>query len=283
MYEKYKPLRNMVRQFALEDSLQTIWFYMQHILANKPLPPQLQPFDKNGPLDLKRLMQPWKLSILAREMILHAGTAGGRSLGKWNDMAMVLNKISATGESFIPSLEDADALYLELHRIGHQQFPWQNKTTIAHLMRYMMIYQHGDLQGIFERCIGVSHSDFFYLGFAVAGGFERGVQLNTNTDYSVVSVNTDARDHFFRRMVSGIECLRQETIKAQQYGPSWEYTFNPLQARPFVALDPKFPNRVYCPIPAFAMGRITDGIFYDIASAAGFDHAFGDAFQVYVG
>src|SRR5690606_881047 len=130
---------------------------------NKPLPSRLQPFGKNGPLDLKRLMQPWQLSILAREIILHASTAGVRSLATWNDMAMVLNKISATGESFIPSLEEENELYLELHRIGHQQFPWQNKTTIAYLMRYMMIYQHGDLQGIFERSIGVSHNDFFFL------------------------------------------------------------------------------------------------------------------------
>lgn len=283
MYDNYKPLRNMVRQFALEDSLQTIWFYVQHVHANKPLPRHLQPIGNGRPLDLKRLMYPWQLSTLIREMILHAGSSGSRSLRNWNDMALVLNKISATGESFTPSLEEADELYLELHRIGHQQLPWQNKTTIAHLMRYMLIYQHGALQSTFERSIGVSHNDFFFLGFAVAGGFERTPRLDTDTDYSVVGIDNNARDVFFRRMVSGIAKLRQETMKVQQYGPSWEYTFNPLQARPLVALDPNFPNRVYCPIPAFAMGRITDGIFYDIASAPGFDHAFGDAFQAYVG
>ncbi|CAM5378222.1 hypothetical protein [Eoetvoesiella caeni] len=198
-------------------------------------------------------------------------------------MAIVLNAISAIDDAFVPSLEDSKDLYLELHRIGHQQFPWQNKTTITHLMRYLMIYQHGNLQNIFERAIGVPHKDFFYLGFAVRGGFERNARLNTDTDYSVVGISQKTSNTFFDRVVSSIESLRQETKKAQQYGPAWEHTFNPLQARPLVALDPKFPNQVYCPIPAFAMGRITDGIFYDIASAPGFDHAFGDAFQAYVG
>ncbi|MBF23290.1 MAG: hypothetical protein CML18_06695 [Pusillimonas sp.] len=284
MYNKYKPLRNLIRQFGLEESLQTIWFYMQHIFSNKSLPPKLQPYDDNlRPVDVRRLIQPWQLSILAREMILHAAPIGSRSLASWKYMAMVLDKISTISESFTPPLNEIDALNLELHRVGHQQFPWQSKTTIADLMRYMLVYQHEALQYIFERTIGAPHKDFFYLGFAVRGRFEREAWLNTDTDYSVVGISKKTSDIFFRRVVCSIEGLRQETIKTQQYGPAWGYTFNPLQATPLVALDPIHPNRVYCPIPAFAMERISSGLFYDLASAQGFDHAFGDAFQAYVG
>ncbi|MCI2811350.1 hypothetical protein [Eoetvoesiella caeni] len=183
MYNKYKPLRNLIRQFGLEESLHTIWFYMQHIFANKSLPPKLQPYDNNlHPVDVRSLIQPWQLSILAREMVLHAAPVGSRSLTSWTYMAMVLDKISAINESFTPPLNEVDALNLELHRVGHQQFPWQSKTTIADLMRYMLIYQNEELQKIFERTIGVSHKDFFYLGFAVRGRFEREAWLNTETD-----------------------------------------------------------------------------------------------------
>lgn len=69
----------------------------------------------------------------------------------------------------------------------------------------------------------------------------------------------------------------------QKYDETWEYTWNPLEAKPLISLDPTNRHRLYCPVPDLLLRRFSHGMYYDLVKSAGFDTAFGTSFQSYIG
>src|SRR6185437_9978247 len=108
--------------------------------------------------------------------------------------------------------------------------------------------------------------------------------MSIKEDYSeALGIRQEASDAFFGRISCTIEHLRTETTRHQSYDGDWLYTWNPLEATPLIQFDPKFPDRVLCPIPRYLLFRAISGIFYDLVRSSDFDNPYGNAFQAYVG
>ena len=126
-YDEYKPFRNYMRRFDLVSSLIDVWAYSCHIIEKQPLQTEyavgLDPLKMGS---LKEHVHPWDLDILAREIILNAGSGRGYSLRWWNDLAAAINHLRhLDGAAFLQSDDPQADVMIELHRIAHRQFPWQ--------------------------------------------------------------------------------------------------------------------------------------------------------------
>lgn len=284
-YEKYKPFRNYIGRFSLVPSLEDVWTYSLHIDEGNPLPSNYAVGrDLLFAGNLKDQLYPWDLSILARELVLNAGTHGDRNLGISNHLAEAINHVRRLDdEAFVEGgPESADVIY-ELHRIAHRQFPWQIKEGVAPMMRAFKVFGASAVEEVVVRELGMTTQQFLLLGIAIRGHFLKQPGLSTNQDYGVLGISREASNDFFRRITSTFENLRAETIKFQSYDRDWLYTWNPLEGTPLVSFDPKFPDRVLCPIPRYLARRASSGIFYDLVKSKGFDQSYGDSFQSYIG
>ena len=139
MYQRYKPLRNLVRTLELEHSLTVIW-ELSHHLGNGGPPPRIRgvpPFT-----DLRKIIHPYQILLLCREVLLNANGPGRRSLSEWKDLGSVLDSI--TRYSGLVGNVSPDNVQMMLHRVAQQQLPLQRPISIGRLMRYVHLYLNPD-------------------------------------------------------------------------------------------------------------------------------------------
>jgi hypothetical protein len=280
-YDDYKPFRNYMRRFSLVEGLIDVWRYSLHIIDNLPLPPDYAvgkpPFEP-----IRRNLWPWELDILAREIVLNAVTRGDRSLRRWNDLAGAINHIKRLDNEAYAAFGDQRDVLLEMHRIAHRQFPWQIGKGVNTLTRALKIFGRGAVEAIVVKELGMTMRQVLLIGLAMIDHFQKSAGMQ-NYDCSELDISQDASRAFFARLTCTVDALRTLTAKHQSYDPDWSYAWNPLEATPLVSIDRNHPERVVCPIPLYLLRRTSTGIFYDLVNAPGFDNAFGESFQVYVG
>ena len=140
-YDSYKPFRNWIRQFDLTSSLVDLWVYSRHLVDGAPLPTGYAvgaPSLWHG--SLKGYVYPWDLDTLGREVLLSAGIRGDRSLRKWADLATALNHIRRLGdEAFGLSADPQADVMIDLNRMAHRQFHWQQAIGVNPMMRVFKI------------------------------------------------------------------------------------------------------------------------------------------------
>ena len=282
MYDLYKPFRNYMRRFPLAESLEKLWLFASHLSASGPHSGGLRFRDKPGLTFLKDTVFPWDLELLAREIILHAGSTGDKSFSRWSDLARAINFIRDI-ENKIAERQELDSILRDLNRLIHRQFPWRRPPSTTSIMRYLKIFGGGELEAMLEKQTGLPLRKFYKLSFAVSGHLLKSAGVNMATNYSVLNVTPTEGRLFFQNLSATRDELQKRTALSQTYDDGWTYAWNPLQATPLVSFDTAYPERAYCPIPVYMLRRVTDGLFYDLVKLPSFDNAFGSAFQTYVG
>lgn len=281
LYDSYKPFRNFTRRLSLLDSLMHIWYLGGAVIENVPLPYSFSQGAMRIPAEVP--LHPWHVELLCREVVLHAGKHGDRTLRKWPHLVTAINHIlRVEDDSFTANGTPMDVM-VEVHRISHRQFPWQGKHGVNSLMRAFKVFGADAIDRIVQREMGMSARNFVRLGMAVAGHFMTDYRMSTNRDYSVQGVSREASDSFFRRLTVPIEKLRQELQKLQRYDWDWPYTWNPLESTPLISFDPSHPDRVICPIARYISNRTTGGLFFDLVNKPDFGEPFGKSFERYIG
>jgi hypothetical protein len=285
IYEDYKPFRNWLRRLDRLQGLIDIWCYSQHVMEGRPLPADYAiglPVLRFGPL--KEHVRPWDLDVLAREIVLNAGSGGGHGLKNWADLATALDHIHRLeGIAFERGDEGPPDVLYELHRIAHRQFPWQIAVAVNPMMRVFKVFGQVGVEAIVVRELGMTALQFLQLGMALRGNFQRRWGISTNKDYAVLGISRESSGAFLRRITCTLDELKEDMAARQSYGSNWLYAWNPLEAWPLVSFDRSHPDRVLCPIPYHLARRASIGIFYDLVKAADFDNPFGNSFQAYVG
>jgi hypothetical protein len=284
MYDNYKPFRNFIRQFPVGETLGQIWFLASHLSGGGQSSHLVSFPDRPGlPLKLNEMIYFWDLELLAREIVMNGSTTGSRSLALWRDFSRAINFIREIDNEVSRRWSREGTVLRELHRIIHRQFPWQRPASVGSIMRYLKIFGGSELEPLLVAKTGLPIRKFFQLSFAVSGHLLKGAGINTMTNYSEIGVSTEESTRFFETITAPLPVLRERTKAAQHYDDGWLYAWNPLQATPLVSFDPHHPERALCPLPPYLLRRVTDGLFYDLVNLPGFDNAFGDAFQNYVG
>jgi hypothetical protein len=282
IYEAYKPMRNYLRQCALGFALVDMWQLSQHVANPASTGAPTRPGER--PYSLEGCVFPWDLPAIAREILLHAQERGGtKRLNSYVAVGKVVNSLRDMGnEGSKLRLSSQGDIFNEMLRISHHQFPWQQGTIFRSLIRQLKTFGAPSVAPILEKHTGLTVKEFFFLGFALAGHLQRRFDINSDQDYSAFGISKEKATAFFSRMSMGIDELRP-LLRAQPVDATWDYGWNPLEATPLVALDPKHPNRLYCPVPELLLRRFSGGLYYDLINDSGFGNAFGAAFEAYVG
>jgi hypothetical protein len=282
-YQDYKPFRNFMRRFKTLPTLIALWSYARHVFDGESLPRGLPIGLPQSLAPLNTHFYPWELEILVRETLLHADPAGGElDLRQWLPLAKAINHIRRLDDR-LSVHTDGPALLLELNRMAHRQFRWQERQDLAWIARIYKIYARESIDRLVQSELGMSTRQVVLFGSHIAGNFIARHSLPTTLDYTSFGISREAAEGMFEKVTCDVSQLRTQLREQQSYDPAWLYTWNPLEQRPLIRVDPARPDEVICPIPKYALRRLTTGIFYDLIPAKGFDHLYGEAFQRYIG
>lgn len=287
-YDIYKPFRNHLRKFELLESLDVIRAYIQYFQTKDPLPQYITSY---SPLLLahdKRQfgLHEWDLADLAKEVVLNCiEPVGERSMRNWPILADTVNRLNSVKDNFFREYRQQfqGDILLEMYRKTHQQFPWQRGYSHDDVTRNFKIFSHPPLETIFKNVIGLNVRDVYVLGLALIGNLHDKLAMNTDIDTSTLLVDDEAFPAFLNHFSSTVPILREMISRSQSYDQDYSYTFNPLRAFPLIRTTLNGKAVVIGPVSRFLFDRITDGIYYDLVGQKGVDHAYGSAFQRYVG
>lgn len=282
MYNYYKPLRNFVRKLDRDTSLLQLFIFFQNIQYKNPIPSQFSSLHPRGLNSIKGVVFQWELDILVREVILHSGRGGSKDLFLVKDFITAITLIRKIQDKQIEGRLPT-VIYQEVHRLFQQQFPWQSKSVELRLSRYLRIYRTPEVETLLVERTGLTVKKFFLLGSAMTGAFLSESFFDLNTSFTQFGISNDQRDSFFGLVAMDIDSLRERTNSTQEYNENWSYTINPLRRTPLVKLNPDTPNIVICPVPEFMLLRISEGLFFDLFEAKGFENPYGVAFERYFG
>ncbi|CRN04628.1 hypothetical protein ABFV43_11165 [Pseudomonas fulva] len=282
MYHHYKPFRNFVRQLDRTVALRQIYYLSQNIQYGKPLPVQFAQLSPKGIASIKDVVYQWELDVLAREVILNAGTGGGKDLFNVKDFRTAIGHIRRLQDRQIEGRLQT-MIYQELHRLFQLQFPWQSKAVELRLSRFLRMFKCPDVENVLMAALGLTVKEIYIIGGAIAGSFLTKDIYDLNADFSGFGIESDRRDKFFGYISAGVNEVRVSAESLQEYNENWSYTLNPLRRTPLVSISAQAPNIVICPIPEFILLRISEGLHYDLVNVGDFNNAYGKSFERYVG
>lgn len=122
---------------------------------------------------------PWELDLLAREIVLNGDIVGKRSLDSWQELSTVINKLRRLEDDIAKRYGSPETVLRDLHRVVHQQFPWQRPPSTRTMMRAYKLFGTEATRPILEATTGIELDAFFKLGMATAGHFLSQAGLNT--------------------------------------------------------------------------------------------------------
>ena len=282
IYDLYKPFKNALRKMALQPALANIWRYQR--LVSAPALIKIPIRINSAVFEI----YVWELHTLCREILLNA-SGDENTLSTPNGLIKMINHIRRINEGISERMTTSgDAGLRTLHTLVHQQARWQYSRDEARLFRAYHIYNDHELAPIFQQATGLSVRDMFLLAIAMAGSGTRQAGTNASQDYSAFGVSQDARDRFFTMTGTTLANIRHRLEGLRRDDEGWEFTWNALEATPFVNADDNRTPMFWCPLPQLLLRRVTEGLFYDLVEGArtlkiNYGNEYGHAFERYVG
>lgn len=278
-YESYKRLRNLLRKYNLQASLEDLWKYAQMLQNNFPME---YVRDGGQKLPISHYVYPWDIPVICRELILNASSTGTKRLRTWDEFSVVLRSLRDVENSMAMKNKPSDVL-LMLQPIVQQQFAWQQKQYLHELVRALKIFSAPDVDALLIRETGVPAKVWFFVGFAIAGAMFSHSGINSNQNYEFAGISRAQSDLVFQRISTTYEKLKEITQREQKYDERWKFTLNPMLSWPLLSLQPGQPHLLHCPLPIYVLQRVSSGLYYEIVSKPGFEKHFGKAVESYVG
>jgi hypothetical protein len=288
MYDLYKPLRNELRQNALLPSLRVVWAWMQHLQFGLDLPlgmevPQQIRWLSSGPA---RGIYEWELALLAKELLVLAPEDAGDDLRSWKRFSAAVNKLKNLDNEISRRYEKLfrEHIFIEMYRTAHHQFLWQRTLRMdSEVSRYFKIFGVPALDAILRERLGLSAHALYSVGLASSGYFLNQSDLATPPTFNLTGVTAAQVTSFFDRYSKSTSDMRLLCEEVESFDENFVYTFNPLLQFPLVSFVSAGRSKLIAPVPRYLIRRFTEGVYYDILGAQGFEAAFGDSYQTYVG
>lgn len=291
VYSLYTPLRNHIRQANLISSLRAIHAHIQHYQFGQPLPSYIRnvPFGYQHINSFEQLLNfhlfPWELEVIVKELIIHADPYGIRkTFEDWNYLCGAVNKLKSLEDSisglYITENNVLDEIAI---RLSHREFVWQRKPSMALVGRYWKIYSHPQLAPIVLSSLGMPVETLYIITFALIGVFQDKFALFYPPRIEQLKITLEDLDKFMKHFSLPMTQLREKLKSEQQMNDKYVYAYNSLHAYPLIQTMYEQKNAIVCPIPGLLYRRLTEGLYYELCRTPGFDNAYGQAFQDYVG
>ena len=146
-----------------------------------------------------------------------------------------------------------------------------------------MIYGYPPLREIIRSAIGLSSEELFLFGMALLGNFTETFALFYPPSIQIPGLSSEGLDRFLSHFSRGLSDLKMLLQDEHQMNDKFAYAYHSLRAYPLIRMKYQARDCLLCPIPTLLFWRFTNGVYYEIFSQPGFENAFGEAFQWYVG
>jgi len=91
-YQEYKPFRNFLQQFGLQESLVNVWRYSLLVMDKISIATEIHSRHPSG-FDPRSVLHAWELGHSVPRARVERCTIGPRSLRNWNDLAKTVNHL----------------------------------------------------------------------------------------------------------------------------------------------------------------------------------------------
>lgn len=286
----YSPLKNYLHKQRLHESLLAIHAHLQFQQFQVPLPNYIigEPPGYRGITSffdsLNFHVFPWELALICKEIIINSERYGRtHSLLVWPYLAGTVNNLKDFENELAKRYSTRENVLLEAFRISHRQFRWQRRPTMDEPARYWKLFSYGNLHNLVEKSIGLTIEEIIKIGMSLQGVFQDKIALFYPPQSNVPGINQEKIDKFLEHFCIDFEELRKRLISEQQYNHKFAFAYSSLVAYPLIRTVWNDRDAIICPVPRYLYERITDGLYYEVVRTPGFDRAFGDAFQWYIG
>ena len=162
---------------------------------------------------------------------------------------------------------DKNNIMMEMHRIGHQQFPWQRGfASTERLYRFAFVYGQGKCNQFFEETFGYSVADFMEVCFALYAYTQTAPWLKPpNVDkLPIASSNVDKAISQIAKPLEEIRVLATEMVSTAIKAVPDRISYLPSVLREFPIIRSLKHNSLISPFPELIINRATTGLYYDI-------------------
>lgn len=288
MAELYGEVQRLARKLAYRDSFYVIWAYSQY----------LQTKDFHIPNDIEvatqflaavppqALLAEWTLEQIAREVIQHSNetSEGGLSLRQWATLAQIANALRDLEGEIYAKLVGAKKIHLELMRISHRQFIWQQQSlSWRWIIRYYKLFNTTPIDALSQKAIGLSIDHIYLIGMSYLGIFLTGPFAMREIKVEIPGITEGHVDRFLQFTSLDLAELRNRLRADHALDENFAYRYSSLREFPLIRISQRGVAEIACPIPTLLFWRLTTGLYYALKDEKGYPTAFGQSFQNYVG
>ncbi len=290
VYTAHKPLRNYLRKTELLNGLGAIRWYVNRVQLKNPQAPLTDMEVDPRVLEMGlRVIPPWQLGVLARELIINSEPYGlTNDLRRKRDFAAAMNKLKAIDEYISKEYVNQDNIHQLVSKVmSHAQFPWQeNRPNHQTMTRYYYLYQHELVRPIFEDFFSVTVEQHFVLSMVAWNNYTEhlGMFYPPNLHFPAAGIDIKVYDNYIRNYALPLKELK-EHLKGDErvFNENFLTYYDSLKKYPLVLYEDGEKPMHVCPVPTYFFWRTTDGIYYELFNKRSFDQAIGESFKTYIG
>lgn len=272
-FKDYKPLRNYINKHNPYDALGVVWRMAKQF--------ELAPANKKYEITLPNntMISPWDLPLIVRETVLNGDPLSKRKLDQISFLTIVTGYLrSISNEADGRSLEKNNVL-VEMVKLFHRQFPRQGNSESFRYLRYLKLYSSKEITPHFEMTYGLTIKEFNRVAMALIAQARASLDVSEIFGLHELGVSSGKAQQLIDRLTIHIDELKEKFNKGKIFDEHWEYAWNPLEAQPLIQMK----DKTLCPVPEMLLNRFGFGMYYDLYKLPGFDNAWGDAFESYIG
>jgi len=268
-----------------DEALRVIWAYSRYLEDDDfQMPTDIEISEQFIALDHHgKWITQWDLEILAKEIILNAGDFRlfYRSLRIWNGLANTVNSMKKFDENI--SGVRRENILIELNRIAHRQFTWQENSAVPMLVRHYDIFNTAAINEMCLAHLGLSVDQIYLCGIAFVSIYLQEFFLKIPFPSEIPALTENVVRNFLSFTCRTMPELRNILQTEQKYYKSFFYAYNSLRAYPLIRMKNEGKDSIVCPLPTLLIWRFTAGLYYELYGDKGFANAFGRSFQEYIG
>jgi len=231
----------------------------------------------------------WEIETLSNEILTvqHRPIVrdGATKRLKWFSFSAALECARALRglENFeFRKIKKREDITIELGRIAARQFNWQvGYANIAQIYRNIYVYGQKKSSEFFLEQYGISVEKFVQTAFAIFAMLLEQPVASYGSSWSRLGISRDEYNRTISRLAAPVEHHRK--IARSERSRVIHTSDKPSSLRKYPCiLFGEDNERVRAPLPELIIERVTSGLFYDLASAAGgVKDEYGRAFESY--
>jgi hypothetical protein len=255
----YRTIRSEARQLARRDSLAVLWAYSQFLQVNDfQIPQDIEVAQQLRNARPRRgILAEWTLELLAREIIRYGDeeARNGKTLRRWDTLAHLANTLRDLEGELYRDLVGARHIQLEMMRIMHRQFVWQQQRfNWTWIIRYYKLFNTPALTAHAEQATGLSIEQIYLIGMSYLGHFFDRPLWVRHVQVEIPGLHDEHIERFLAFTSLTRSALAERLRVEHALDEGFAYRYSSLRAYPIIQFSHGGIDEIACPVPRYFSG-----------------------------